>query len=132
MEKYQHYGPTLLRITLGIVFIAHSLYLKVFVFTMGGTVDFFESIGLPGFSAYVVMLTEIIGGLLLILGIRVQETAIALAVIAFGAVWVHSGNGWLFTNQGGGWEYPLFLAIVCLVQSLIGSGSLRLNAADRS
>ena len=123
MNRYQAYGPTLLRIALGITFLAHSAYLKVFVFTVPGTVGFFESLGLPGFSAYLVLFAEIVGGVMLLAGIRVRETAAVLAVVALGATWAHAGAGWLFTNQGGGWEYPLFLATACAVQVLLGAGA---------
>jgi len=123
MQHYEKYGPTLLRITLGTIFLAHSAYLKVMVFTIPGTVGFFESLGLPAFSAYAVMFAEIVGGILLILGVRVRETAAVLAIVSLGATWTHSGFGWLFSNQGGGWEYPFFLAITCIVQSLLGTGA---------
>lgn len=124
MQRYEAYGPTLLRIALGIIFIAHSAYLKVFVFTLPGTVGFFESLGLNAPIAYAVLAAEAIGGALLILGVKVRETALALAVVAFGATWVHAGAGWVFSNEGGGWEYPLFLAIACLAQALLGPGAL--------
>ena len=42
------YAATLLRISLGTMFVAHAL-LKYFVFTLPGTAQFFESLGLPGF-----------------------------------------------------------------------------------
>ncbi len=131
MDKYQEYGATLLRVSLGIVFLAHSAYLKIFVFTIGGTVGFFESLGLPAISAYAVMLAEIVGGALLILGVRVRETAAVLAVVALGATWAHFGAGWVFSNAGGGWEYPLFLAATCIVQVLLGPGALRLSLGSR-
>ena len=124
MNRYEAYGPTVLRIALGTIFIAHSAYLKVFVFTLPGTVGFFESLGLPAPIAYAVLAAEAIGGMLLILGVKVRETAIALAIVAFGATWVHSGAGWVFSNEGGGWEYPLFLAIACIAQALLGPGAL--------
>ena len=128
MERYQAYGPTLLRVALGVVFLVHSAYLKVFVFSLSGTVAYFESLGLPGVSAYVVLATEVLGGVLLILGIRVRESAAALAVVAMGATWTHGGAGWLFSNEGGGWEYPLFLVVACAVQVLLGPGALRVTA----
>lgn len=127
MEKYENYGPTVLRIALGIIFLAHSAYLKVVVFTVPGTVGFFESLGLPAISAYLVMAAEIIGGVLLLLGIRVRETAAILAIVSLGATWAHAGAGWVFSNEGGGWEYPLFLAVACLVQVLLGAGELRVR-----
>jgi len=130
MARYDRYGPTLLRIALGAIFLAHSAYLKVFVFTVPGTVGFFESLGLPAVSAYAVLAAEMIGGTALILGIHVRETSLALAVVAFGATWVHAGAGWLFTSEGGGWEYPLFLAVACVVQALLGPGALTLSNAS--
>lgn len=127
MKNYQDYGATLLRLSLGVVFLAHSAYLKVFVFTLPGTVGFFESLGLPAISAYAVLAAEVIGGVLLILGVRVRETAAVLGVIALGATWVHSSFGWVFSNEGGGWEYPLFLAVMCLVQLMLGAGAFRIQ-----
>ena len=70
--KTAPYAATLLRVSLGVMFLAHSLLLKVFIFTVPGTVQFFESLGLPGFSAYLVILAEIVGGLLLILVPAIQ------------------------------------------------------------
>ena len=125
MQRFESLGPVVLRVALGIVFLAHSAYLKLLVFSMAGTVGFFESLGLPGLSAYLVVIAEIVGGLLLIAGVRVREAALVLAVISFGATWAHSGVGWLFTNEGGGYEYPLFLGVVCIAQALLGPGSLR-------
>ena len=127
MNRYEIYGPTLLRVTLGVLFLVHSAYLKLFIFTVPGTVAFFESLGLPGIFAYAVIAAEIVGGILLILGVLVRESAAVLAVISFGATWAHASSGWLFTNEGGGWEYPLFLAMTALVQVLLGPGALRLR-----
>jgi len=118
------YGIALLRVTLGIVFIAHSLYLKLAVFTLPGTAAFFESIGLPGFAAYAVFLVEAVGGVALVLGVQTRIAAAALLPVALGATWAHSGAGWLFTNEGGGWEYPLFLAVATGAQALLGAGAL--------
>ena len=122
-QKTAPYAALILRVALGVMFIAHSLYLKVFVFTVPGTVQFFESLGLPGEAAYLTIGAEIIGGVLLILGVGTRWVALALIPVLLGATWVHSGNGWLFTNQGGGWEYPLFLSVVAVVQGLLGDGA---------
>jgi len=127
MDKHAVYGATVLRIALGVIFLAHSAYLKIFVFTIPGTVGFFESLGLPALLAYAVLAVEVIGGLLLVAGVAVREAATALAVVALGATWAHSGAGWLFSNEGGGWEYPLFLAVASAVQALLGPGALRLK-----
>jgi len=116
----------ILRVTLGTIFIAHGL-LKVMVFTLPGTVQFFDSVGFPGWMAYVVTLAEISGGIALIAGIYVRQVAYAMIPILVGAFYVHSGNGWLFTNQNGGWEYPLFLLIVTYVQAQLGAGKYVLS-----
>ena len=123
------YGIAALRIALGAVFIAHSLDLKLIVFTLPGTAAFFESIGLPGFAAYAVFLAEAVGGVALLLGIRTRTAAAMLLPVALGATWAHSGAGWLFTNEGGGWEYPLFLAVATGAQALLGAGALALDTA---
>ncbi|MFQ5785544.1 MAG: DoxX family protein [Alphaproteobacteria bacterium] len=117
----------LLRLGLGVMFIAHSL-LKVFVFTMPGTVQFFESFGLPGWVAYVVMAAELGGGALLILGLYARWVALALVPVLLGAAFlVHWPNGWLFSAKGGGWEYPIFLTLAAVVQALLGDGAYALR-----
>ncbi|GGY02158.1 membrane protein [Litchfieldella qijiaojingensis] len=122
----QSQATTLLRLSLGIMTLAHGL-LKVFVFTIPGTVGYFESIGFPGFLAYLTILAEIGGGLALILGIYTRWVSLALIPVLLGAAWVHLGNGWVFSNQGGGWEFPVFWAIALLVQAGLGSGNLTVS-----
>jgi putative oxidoreductase len=111
----------LLRTGLGAMFIAHAL-LKYFVFTPGGTVQFFESLGLPGFLAYVTIIAELGGGALLILGVHTRAVAFALVPLLIGATWAHSGNGWMFAAPNGGWEYPAFLTLAAVVAGLLGDG----------
>jgi putative oxidoreductase len=117
------YAALLLRVALGVMFLAHSVVLKYLTFGLSGTAQFFESIGLPGWLAYVVFAAEAAGGVLLVLGIQVRVVSLALLPILIGAVWVHSGNGWAFTSVNGGWEYPLYLIVLTLVQALIGEGA---------
>ena len=69
----------LLRVALGAMFIAHSVLLKLMVFTLPGTAQFFQSIGLPGWFAYVVFAMEAAGGLMLVLGVQARWVALALA-----------------------------------------------------
>lgn len=121
------YGALLLRVTLGVAFLAHAA-LKLFVFTPAGTAQFFGSLGLPPFLAYLVMLGETLGGIALILGIYARWVALPLTVILIGTiVTVHGANGWVFTNQGGGWEYPAFWTVMLLVQALLGDGAYALK-----
>ena len=123
-EKQLHdAGAALLRVSLGVMLLAHSAYLKIFVFGIAGTVGFFESLGLPAFSAYLTIATEILAGIALIVGYQVRLAALAVIPVLLGATWTHWGNGWLFTNENGGWEYPLFLVAAAVVQVLIGGGA---------
>lgn len=117
----------LLRIALGAMFVAHSLILKLFVFTLPGTAQFFTAIGLPGWSAHVVFVLEAIGGVLLVLGVQVRWVSLILLPILLGATWAHAGNGWMFGYPNGGWEYPLYLALLALVQVLLGEGAFALQ-----
>lgn len=109
------------RLALGIMFLAHGL-LKVFVFTLPGTAGFFESVGFPGWTAYPVTFAEIAGGAALILGVRSRWVAAALLPVLLGSLYVHLGNGWVFSAPNGGWEYPAFLAASSVVQVLLGDG----------
>jgi putative oxidoreductase len=95
------YAALVLRLSLGVMLVAHAL-LKVFVFTLPGTVGFFESVGFPGWLAYVTIAAELLGGALLILGIYARWVALALVPILLGALQVHLGNGWVFSAEGGG------------------------------
>ena len=135
-SKTAPYAALVLRVALGVMFLAHSLYLKVFVFTVAGTAGYFESLGLPAFFAYLTILAEIGGGLALIFGVQTRLVALALLPVLLGATWVHSGNGWVFSAEGGGWEYPVFLIVASVVQALLGSGAyavkLPLTAAQKA
>jgi putative oxidoreductase len=121
------YAALLLRLSLGILFLAHGLYLKIMTYGLSGTVGYFESIGYPGYSAYLVIIGEIGGGLALILGIYTRAISLLLLPILIGATLQHTGNGWLFTAKGGGWEFPVFWTASLLVQALLGDGAHALH-----
>lgn len=121
----------MLRLSLGTLFIAHAL-LKYFVFTLPGTAQFFESLGLPGVLGYATFAVELVGGILLILGVRTRAVALILVPVLLGATWAHAGNGWLFTSPNGGWEYPAFWTVALVIQALLGDGALALRPADAS
>ncbi len=124
------YGAFLLRVSLGVMFIAHGLILKYFTFTLAGTAQYFESIGYPGVLAYVVFAAETLGGIALVLGFQTRLVAFALIPVLIGAMLEHVGNGWLFNAQGGGWEYPLFLIAASAVQGLLGGGAFALTKRE--
>ncbi len=117
------YAALLLRVALGILFLAHG-FLKLLVHKPAGTVAYFKSLGLPGGVAYVTMAAEIGGGIALVLGIAPRYVALALIPLIVGTiVTVHGKNGWMFTNKDGGWEYPAFWAAALAVQFLLGDGA---------
>ncbi len=120
------YAATVLRLSTGVLFLAHGL-LKVNVFTIPGTVGYFESLGLPAFVAYLTIFGELAGGTALILGVATRLAALGLIPILLGATWVHSSNGWLFSTEGGGWEFPLYWAVVLVAIALLGSGAYALK-----
>jgi putative oxidoreductase len=113
------------------MFLAH-VSLKVFVFTVPGFVGYFGSLGLPAILAYGVIALELVGGIALILGIYASWVAVPLALEMLGTIFlVHGANGWLFTNKGGGWEYPAFWAIGLIALYLLGDGAMALRPSQR-
>jgi putative oxidoreductase len=122
-------GAFVLRVSLGVMFIAHA-GLKYFVFTLPGTAQFFVSLGLPAALAYFTFGAELIGGILLVLGVYSRYVALALVPILLGATWAHIGNGWTFSAPNGGWEYPAFLSVAAIVQFLIGDGVFSLRRSE--
>lgn len=124
-------GALVLRLTLGTMFVAHAL-LKYFVFTLPGTAQFFGSLGLPPELGYFTFAAELIGGVLLLLGVYARYVALALVPILIGATWAHVGNGWVFSAPNGGWEYPAFLTAAAIVQFLVGDGAWALRRSTFS
>jgi putative oxidoreductase len=122
-----NHGAFITRITLGIILLAHGA-LKIFVFTIPGTVGFFGSLGLPALVAYLTIFGEVFGGAALILGIYPRFIALLSLPILLGATWAHLGNGWLFSNEGGGWEFPVLLAVLSIVVAVQGAGSFAIKS----
>jgi putative oxidoreductase len=118
IERGDGAAAALLRVSLGVMFIAHSVVLKLFVYGLAGTAGYFASIGLPGWLAYAVFAAEAIGGVLLVANVATGWVSLALVPVLAGALWAHSGNGWVFSNENGGWEYPLFLIVVSVAVAL--------------
>ncbi len=130
-QKTAPLGAFVLRVTLGVMFVAHSVILKLMVFGLPGTAKFFESLGLPGVLAYATFAAEAVGGILLILGVQTRLVAVALIPVLLGAAWVHIGNGWVFSAKGGGWEYPAFLIATSVAVALLGDGAYALGEKFR-
>lgn len=116
------YGTTLLRLSLGAMWVAHAL-LKLFVFGLPGTAQYFASIGFAGWLAYPVFAVELLGGVALLLGVYARQAALALVPVMAVAAAVHGANGWVHTSTGGGWEYPVFLIASSVALWLLGDGA---------
>jgi putative oxidoreductase len=124
-------GLAALRLTLGSVFVVHGA-MKVFG-GMAGTAGFFASIGIPapGLTAWAVGLIELLGGVLLLLGLFTLPAAGLLAAVMLGAIaTVHWANGFMASN--GGWEFNFVLLGGLVAMMLEGPGAWSLRAAARS
>ena len=117
----------ILRVSMGILFLAHA-GLKVFIFTPAGTAGYFASLGLPGPLAYLVIAAEVLGGIALILGVWTRFVSLALVPILLGSIYApHGAAGFIFSNEGGGWEFPAFWTVTLIVQALLGDGAYALK-----
>ncbi len=125
-QRFAPYAATLLRVSLGTMWMTHAA-LKLFVFTIPGFQGFLASHGMPAFIAWPVVLLEITGGVLILLGVGGRFASLLLLPILFGAVAAHGANGWVFSNPNGGWEYPVFLLVMSIVHGLLGDGAWALK-----
>lgn len=132
-ERMKSIGVGLIRIHFGVILLAHG-WLKVSVFTVDGTVNYFASIGLPAVIAYLVIFGELVGGFALILGIQTRLVSLFTVPIVLGAAIMNSDNGWLHSASGGGWEYAASLTVIAVAITLMGSGnflSFSINPLNR-
>ena len=132
-ETKRDVGLLILRVSLGIVFIAHG-FLKVFTFGIERAITVFEAHTvwhinmIPGWFALPAAAIEWVGGILLILGVKTRLITPFLGAVAFGAGAVHFENGWNYTSKpDGGWEYGIFLFLSCIVVYLVGPGKYTLT-----
>jgi putative oxidoreductase len=121
------YGIFVLRVALGVMWIAHAL-LKYVVFTIPGFAGFLGNIGFPPELAWPVFLIELTGGILILAGVYARHVALVLIPVMAAASTVHLGNGWLFSNPNGGWEYPAFLIVSSFALWLLGDGAFALRS----
>jgi putative oxidoreductase len=121
-QRYAPYAALLLRVSLGAMWASHAL-LKVLVFTIPGFQSFLASHGMPSFIAWPVVILEIAGGALILLGIYGRLASLALLPVLVGATLAHISNGWVFSAPNGGWEYPVFLIAASITHALLGDGA---------
>lgn len=125
------YAPFVLRLGLGIVFAVHG-YQKMFIQGFDGVAEFFASVGIPAamFFAYIVTILELIGGIMLIVGLLTKwvSTLFALDMIVALLV-VHAQNG--FYVSGGGYEFVLILLAGSISLILSGPGLYSIDKKTR-
>ena len=123
LDRLQPLALLVLRLTLGAVMVGHG-YHKVF----GGLhhhVQFVQSLGLPGWSAYLSAFAEFFGGLLLIVGLFTRAAAFAICIdMCVAIAKVHFRNGLMGEH---GYEFPLALAAIAFALVFFGGGAIALD-----
>jgi putative oxidoreductase len=125
LNSLQPVGLLVLRIAMGIIFIAHG-YPKLAHLRGGAQMQsFFVEHGLPGYFVYVAGVIETFGGGLLLLGLFTRAAALLLAMEMCVAIWkVHSVHGYLAVHD---YEFPLTLATACFALATVGAGMISLD-----
>ncbi|MCR8636013.1 DoxX family protein [Paenibacillus radicis (ex Xue et al. 2023)] len=104
---------TIVRILLGVLFIGHGI--AKFQMGLGNTAEWFSSIGLPGFFAYIVAYLELIGGAALLVGFATRYISIAYVLLMLGAIIiVKLPMGLLGNGQAAGFELELAYMLAAL------------------
>ncbi len=124
---YADFGPLVLRVALGAVFAYHG-YDKVFVKGVPMITGFMASLGLPfpTLMAYLLSYGELVGGILLILGLLTYWVTIVDMVIgAVAFVTVHMANG--FSASNGGYEFIMLIFAASFALFISGPGKYSID-----
>ena len=121
------------RVFIGVCFVVHAFGKMGLVGpgNMQGFEGWLKSMGVPfpGLQARLAMLSELIGGALIVLGLGMRPACIVVGITMLVAATLgHKGGGYLVINTPPGLEYPLNLAAICLVFFLLGPGVYSLDA----
>lgn len=122
-------GILVIRVVAGAIFAAHGAQ-KIFEFTLPGTIGGFAGMGvpLPEIAAPVVAFVELIGGILLILGLFTRPVGILLAIdMVVAIIAVHLPAG-LWVGDGG-YEFVAVLGAAALALAFTGAGRYSLDGA---
>jgi putative oxidoreductase len=121
------YGLFLLRLAIGIDWIAHA-FLKTSR-GMNTHEALLERNGITPLLAWPTFSIEVIGGLCIILGFYSRQWAAFLLIFLGVVVWIKWPVGWVYSNSGGGWEYPLFWLLAQAAFVLAGDGAFAIRKA---
>jgi putative oxidoreductase len=120
------------RVAVGAVMLAHGLNHIYGGGKIAGTARWFESLGMrPGMvHAWLASLTEVAGGVALVLGLLTPLGGAAVMGVMIVA-WItnHRGNGFFIFRPGEGWEYVMTLTLCGLVLAVVGPGKWSLDQA---
>ncbi len=123
LDRLQPLALFVLRLTLGVIMVAHGSqkvfhHMHDFVHTVGG-------LGMPSWLAYFVMLTEFLGGLLILGGLFTRLAAFAITIEMLVAIWkVHWHNG---LTGDHGFEFPLAVGTIAFALIFFGAGPIALD-----
>ena len=122
---YAPYGILVLRVAVGIDWIVHA-FLKTYrgMYTHEALL---AKNGITPLLAWPTFSIELIGGCAILLGWYTRQWAAFLLVFLAVVVWIKWPVGWLYSNAGGGWEYPLFWLLAQTALVLVGSGAFALQ-----
>lgn len=129
-DRLRASAALLLRLALGTMWLTHSIVLKLMTFGVEGLAQWMGSVGFPPSLAWPLVIAEIVGGAAILLGVHGRWASLALQPVLAGALVIHAGNGWVFSNPQGGWEYPAFLMAASLVHFMLGDGRYALRPAQ--
>jgi len=126
LTQLQGWGITVLRVTVGIVFLVHGGQ-KLFVFGFAGVAALLGQVGfpVPMLAAVVLTAVEFLGGVALVLGLFTRWAAIPLAITMLVAiVTVHLKAGFFLPD---GYEFALTLLAANVALAMLGSGEASLG-----
>ncbi|HST09201.1 MAG TPA: DoxX family protein [Terriglobales bacterium] len=124
LDRMQPLALVALRLTLGVIFIAHSSH-KVYGH-LHDYANFMTSLGIAAWLGYVSAFTEFLGGVLLILGSLTRVAAFALLIdMSVAIAKVHWKHGLL---GNGGYEFPLALWTMAFALIFFGAGPISIDA----
>lgn len=119
-------GEVILRVVLGFIFLVHGI--DKFQGGITNIAGYFESLGIPGFMAFIVAVIELAGGLLMIVGFGTRIVAILFAIIMIGAIFTAKLSlGLLGDGQMAGYELDLALLAMSIYFIFVNKTSFSLD-----
>jgi len=118
------------RVLFGLTFAYHGWAKRFAGGRIAGTARWFDSMGMrPGrLHAQAASITEIVTGLMLVLGVLTPVASAGVVGVMVVAGWtVHRKNG--FAIVGDGWEYTFVVGLIAVAIAGFGPGKYSLDAA---